>query len=609
MDRDKILSLSKKLDIDSFIIKILMNRGLNTEEEMRAFLRPTPDQIHSWDEMLDMKEAVDLLSFAIESGSRIRIFGDYDIDGVMSTYILHQAIIRAIKQFRKDSGEFFDEEYGIAPEEQVDYQLPHRIYDGYGLNVEMVEKAYDDGVELIITCDNGIAAIEAIAKAKEYDMTVVVTDHHEIRFQMDDVGNALLDDNGDKIEILPDADAIVDPHRKADGYPFKSICGGMVAWKLMKGLYDFYGIPSTEADEFIEYAAFATIGDIMPLVDENRAVVKLGLDRLQYGKVKNIGLKALINATGLKDKVINSTHIGFVLGPCVNATGRLDTAERGVELLEATDAFAAAAIASELVDLNAQRKQLTEAGAEEAKRQARELYANDKVLVIHLPDIHESIAGIIAGRVREAEAKPTFIIADTETTSENGIVKGSGRSIPAYNMFEHMVEAADVFTKFGGHPMAAGFSLCADSIDEMRRRLNENCGLSEEDLIECVDIDLDMSVHYMQRQKIEALDILEPFGEGNRKPKFMRRVKVCGYKRFGKMTPQTHMLLTIMDEKETDSSKSMTAKVFSKADEIEPLLNTDSVIDILYYPAINEFNGRITSEIIIQDWKRSEENG
>ena len=642
-DGARVRELSQKLNSDPCIIKTMMNRGVTDEDEMQKFLSPSLAHIHDWRGLAGIQEAIELLCCAIEAGSRIRIFGDYDIDGVMSTYILHQAIKRAVEEIRRQVkaelgvdfaggsygvgsagvGEYEDEfvdEFSCPVDDLVTYQLPHRIYDGYGLNVEMVDKAYADGVELIITCDNGIAAVDAIRRAKEYDMTVIVTDHHEVKFEMDENGQPVLDEAGNKIEILPDADAIVDPHRAGDEYLFKEICGGMVAWKVMMGLYSTIGIPLSEAMEFIEYAAFATVGDIMPLLDENRAVVKYGLERLQAGRVRNIGLKALINQTGMSDKQINAMHIGFILGPCVNATGRLDSAERGVELLEATDSDTAERIAIELVSLNEQRKAMTEAGTEMAKSLARKPaseggYADDKVLVIYLPDIHESIAGIIAGRVREAECKPTFILTNAE---QEGMAKGSGRSIPAYNMFEHMVQVGDVFSKYGGHPMAAGFSLSVERIDEMRTRLNEMSGLTDEDLYELLEIDGDMPISYITEARIRLLETLEPYGEGNRKPKFMRRVKVVDYKRFGKTEPKTHISLTLA---EVDHPQyKIAAKLFNKADEMEVFLNAGTeavdsgvsvceydadgnrIMDVVYYPSINEFNGRSSVEIILQDW-------
>lgn len=595
---DRVVELSKKLNIDPFIIKILFNRGIDTEEDMLAFWNPSMSDIRDWRSLKCIDEAIELLSYAIDSDAHIRIFGDYDIDGVMSTYILHQAILRAVRE--AGSGSI------------VDYQLPHRIYDGYGLNTDMVDKAYADGVELIITCDNGIAAIDAIAKAKSYGMTVVVTDHHEIRYEMDATGAPLIVD-GHKVEILPDADAVVDPHRSDDTSIFKNICGGMVAWKVMQGLYDFYGISPEEAFEYIEYAGFATVGDIMPLIDENRVAVYYGLKRLQYSTVRNIGLKELIKATGLSDKVINSTSIGYILGPCVNATGRLDSAQKGIELLEAEDQATAERLALELVALNEERKSMTEAGAEAAKALAGKSaaeggYADDKVLVIYLEGIHESIAGIIAGRIREAFGKPTFVITDTDTTAEDGIVKGSGRSIEAYNMFEHMVQVQDVFTKFGGHPMAAGFSLKKADIDSMRRRLNELCGLTDEDLIEKLYIDLEMPLYYMNEARTALLDKLEPFGEANRKPRFMTTVSVAEYKRFGKILPQTHMSLKLLEVDKKGVKHVAQGKVFSRADDIEPLLK-DAVdnnipIRILYYPGINDYNGRISVEMFLQGWKK-----
>lgn len=481
-------ALAKEFGIDPVVARILVNRGLRDEEEIRRFLSPGLEDLGDERLLKGMDQAVALLGQAIGNGAKIRIIGDYDVDGIMSTYILKTALTRC-------GGE-------------VDYAIPDRVEDGYGMNASMVRRAVEDGRQVLLTCDNGIAAAEEVKLAKELGMTVIVTDHHEIPFDEQD---------GEKHYRIPEADAVVNPKQPGCPYPWKNICGAMVAWKLVLALYASLDIPREEAMEFLEFAAFATVGDVMELQGENRSVVALGLKRLQ--RTKNLGMATLIGRCQLADKPLSAYHIGFVLGPCFNASGRLDTAVRGIELLEEKDPAKAAALAQELQTLNEERKIMTENGVEEAvswieKEHARE----DSVLVIYLPDLHESLAGIVAGRIRERYYRPTLVLTDAREG-----VKGSGRSIPEYSMYEKLSRCRDLLTRFGGHPMAAGFSLERDRIPEFRRRLNELADLSQEDLMEKIMIDVPMPLSYLRPDLIRQLEMLEPFGNGNAKPVFAQK--------------------------------------------------------------------------------------
>ena len=481
-------ALAKKFGIDPVVARILVNRELRDEEEIRRFLSPGLEDLGDERLLKGMDQAVALLDRAIGNGAKIRIIGDYDVDGIMSTYILKTALTRC-------GG-------------KVDYAIPDRVEDGYGMNASMVRRAAADGRQVLLTCDNGIAAAEEVKLAKELGMTVIVTDHHEIPFDEQD---------GEKQYRLPEADAVVNPRQPGCPYPWKNICGAMVAWKLVLALYASLAVPREEAMEFLEFAAFATVGDVMELRGENRSVVSLGLKRLQ--RTKNLGMATLINRCQLADKPLSAYHIGFVLGPCFNASGRLDTAVRGIELLEERDPAKAAALAQELQTLNEERKIMTETGVEEAVSWIEEEHAReDSVLVIYLPDLHESLAGIVAGRIRERYYRPTLVLTDAREG-----VKGSGRSIPEYSMYEKLSQCSDLLTRFGGHPMAAGFSLEREKIPEFRRKLNELADLSREDLTEKIMIDVPMPLSYLRPDLIRQLELLEPFGNGNEKPVFAQK--------------------------------------------------------------------------------------
>lgn len=481
-------AIGARFGIDQVTARIIRNRDVVGEDAINMYLNGSLADIADPKYLKDGQLLVDILTERIKNGARIRIIGDYDIDGVMSTYILMVALKRVGAN--------------------VDYMIPDRIKDGYGLNVHLIDKAYADGIDTVITCDNGIAAIDEIAHAKELGMTVLVTDHHAVPFT---------EENGKKEYIYSVADATVNPHQKECKYPYKELCGAAVAWKTVILLYRKCKIDEAEALELLENVAFATVGDVMPLTGENRILVKEGLKRIHH--TTNIGMKALIESCNIEPENVEAYHFGFVLGPCVNATGRLDTAKRALELFLCTDESRAMTIAGELVALNDDRKELTRLGVEQAVDiYENENYENDRVIVIYLEDVHESIAGIIAGRIREKYNKPTFIL----TQSEDG-VKGSGRSIEEYSMYEEMCKCKELFTKFGGHPMAAGLSLPQENVELFRKKINECASLTEEQLIPKIHIDVPMPVDYASMGLVEELSVLAPFGKDNPRPVFADR--------------------------------------------------------------------------------------
>ena len=506
--REKWVVSAKKADfqaigqhfgIDQVVARIMRNRGLTDLREMELYLHGGREDLHDPHLLKDVEPAAQIIQGKITEQKKIRIIGDYDIDGIQSTYILYCALHRL----------------GAV----VDFVIPDRILDGYGLNEHLVTKAYADGIDTILTCDNGISAIEQIHLAKTLGMTVVVTDHHEVPFTETERGRE---------EKRSEADAIVNPKQKDCPYPFKGLCGAAVAFKFVQVLYEKFGLEASEADCFIENAGFATVGDVMDLQGENRILVKLGLQMLN--KTTNIGMKALIMQNKLQMGNLKGYDIGFRIGPCLNASGRLDTARLSLQLLLCESEPEAAVLAEEIVELNESRKLLTADAVKQAKEIAsQEEYAKDRVLVIFLPDCHESLAGIVAGRIREAYHRPTLVI----TRSENG-AKGSGRSIEAYSMYEELCKCQQYLTQFGGHPMAAGFSLKEEDIDAFRKALNEVCTLTDEDLIPKVVIDVPMPVSYITEGLVEQLNCLEPFGKGNEKPVFADRnlvidsLRICG---------------------------------------------------------------------------------
>ena len=480
--------IGNKFHIDPVTARIIRNREVIGDEEIHSFLAGTLQELPDVHLMQDLDLLVELLDQKINEKAKIRIIGDYDIDGVMSSYILYRALTRCGAQ--------------------VDVAIPNRITDGYGLNRNLITEALECGVDTILTCDNGITAIEEIAYAKEAGMTVLVTDHHEIPFK---------DVDGERIYMRSEADAIVNPHQKTCAFPYKDLCGAGVAWAVIVALYEKNNIEQKEAEELLEFVAFATVGDIMSLTGLNRILVREGLKRIHH--TTNIGMRALISRCGLLPEQIDTYHFGFVLGPCINAAGRLDTARRALRLFILESPEEAAEVADELVILNEERKEMTRQGVEEAKQLVEEGgYENDPVLILYLPNVHESIAGIIAGRIREYYYRPTFIL----TKGEDG-VKGSGRSTEEYSMYEQMCKCSDLLTKFGGHPMAAGLSLPEENVEAFRKQMNENCPFRAEEMVQTIHIDVPMPVDYVTNALVEEFSILAPFGKDNPKPVFADR--------------------------------------------------------------------------------------
>lgn len=488
-------ALGKKFGVSPVLVRILRNRDLTDEGQMRRFLYGTLEDCYSPWLLRDMDRAVTEILKAVSEGLSVRVIGDYDVDGICSSYILTKGL----------------QLLGA----KVDTAIPHRIHDGYGLNNNLIEEAARDGIGMIVTCDNGIAAAPQIELAGSYGIRVIVTDHHEVPFAME----RQKDGREIRRELLPPALAVIDPKREQCGYPFQGICGGVVAFKVIEALAERTGsLRMKEAmEEFLEFAVLATVCDVMELRDENRILVKEGLKRLRV--TKNQGLRALMEVNGIEPEQLSAYHLGFVLGPCLNATGRLDTARRALELLQSATKADAMSAARDLKDLNDSRKNLTLNGVEQAEQHIREYgMEQDKVLVIFLPEVHESIAGIIAGRVRERHNHPVFIL----TRGEEG-VKGSGRSVEGYHMYNAMTEVKQYFTKFGGHAMAAGFSMREEDIGPLREELNKGCRLSEEDFIPKVHIDVAMPLVYADEGFADELELLEPFGVGNPKPLFAQK--------------------------------------------------------------------------------------
>ncbi len=553
-------AISEKFQISPILARILRNRELTGEEELEMFLSGDIGSLHAPSLLKDMEEGAALLNQKIREKKLIRIIGDYDIDGVMSAYIL----LSGIRQLG-----------GV-----VDVVIPHRVKDGYGLNVSIIEKCRADGIDTILTCDNGIAAAEEIALAKKCGMTVVITDHHEVPY--------VLNGEEEKVYQLPPADYIINPKRPDCNYPFKGICGGMVAYKLIQELYSQAGLGEELAQEYLECAAIATVGDIMELRDENRIVVKLGLKRLQ--ETKNEGLRALLKVQGLLGKELTPYHIGFVIGPCINASGRLDTAKKALELLESTGEEAER-LAEELHDYNEARKAMTTEAVEAAEKQVKELELDKRnVLVVYLEDCHESLAGIVAGRIKEKYYKPTIVL----TKSQEGI-KGSGRSIPGYSMFEELSRCKELFSRFGGHPMAAGLTLKNEDYLELDRRLNVQEALTKEELTPKVMLDMELPFSFLTMEFVRQLKLLEPLGYGNPRPLFaLRNVKILKSQTIGKEGQYAKLFL------EDDYGTRIEGMVFKEAGRL--VEEEPESLTIAYYPELNEFRGKIGIQIIIEEY-------
>ncbi len=561
-------ALSEELGVSPVTVRVMRNRGLETVDDMRKYLFGTLEDMYDPELIKGLSDAVDLSIQKIKESARIRIVGDYDVDGICSTYLLYTGLRRAALALG----------LGKTSDELIDYEIPDRVKDGYGINISIIEAASRDAVDTIITCDNGIAAYNEVAFAKKLGMTVIVTDHHEIPVE-----------NGH--EVLPPADAVVDPHQDGETYPFAEICGSVVIYKFLKILYSRCGVPESEWRDFLDIAAVATVGDVMKLCDENRIIVKYGLKQIAH--TKNIGLRRLVEETGLDPNNVSAYNVGYVLGPCLNASGRLQSAKLGLKLLLSQDEEEAAGLARELKELNDMRKDMTAKGEEEAIRQVEELYPDDKVLVVYLTDCHESLAGIVAGRLREHFNRPAIVLTNGEE-----MVKGSARSIEQYQMYQALCEVSDLLVKFGGHPMAAGMSLLETDIPEFRRRLNENAKLTKEDLIPKIWIDVPMPLDYINEKLIDELSLLEPFGQGNERPLFAQKdLKIRSVRVLGKNRNLAKMTLV------TGTGLAMTGLLFTDGDAFEAERNGRNTIDIAYYPEVDEYNGMKSLQVVIKYYK------
>ncbi len=579
--------IAEKYRITPVLARILRNRDIIGDNEIERYLHGDIKDLHDPLLMKGMDKAAEIIQSKIQEGKSLRIIGDYDVDGICSTHIL----LTGIRAFGG----------------KADTDIPHRIKDGYGLNESLIEAAASDGIDTIITCDNGITAQIQIQLAKKLGMTVVVTDHHEVPFE---------EKEGERIYLLPRADAVVDPKQPGCGYPFKQICGAVVAFKLVQTLFDRIGNGQSNQgkyhaimDELLIFAALATVCDVMELRDENRIIVKKGLARMN--NTSNPGLRALLVVNGLEDKALSPYHAGFIIGPCINATGRLDTAKRALALFEAGDFKEAVTIAGDLKSLNESRKQMTEEGVQKAVGLLENKNIQDKVLVIYLPECHESLAGIIAGRIREKYGKPAFVL----TKGDEGI-KGSGRSIETYHMYEEMSACKEIFTRFGGHKMAAGLSLPdEESVELFRRKLNENCKLTEEDFEEIVHIDVPMPLAFADRNFIKELSFLEPFGVGNPKPLFARKGislltgrKIGKNKNVGKYqiadeNNNRYEMIYFGDLEKFDVFlNERFGNTLARQLYVEGVRTGEMTISMAYYPDLNSYGGRESIQIVMQHY-------
>lgn len=580
-------TLAEQFNVHPAIIKILADRGIQGEEAVKEYLDADISRVSDGSELTDMQRGVDIIYDAVQAGKHIRIMGDYDVDGVTSTYVLYSGLTRLGAK--------------------CDKFIPHRITDGYGLHEPAIRDAYETGVQVILTCDNGIAAANEIKLARELGMTVVVTDHHEVPYEVrdtccsdEDVKSEeeqhevpyTEDESGTRHYIIPEADAVIDPKRPEDNSVFREICGAVVAWKFMWCLYQKFGKEDEfKNSDFLEIASLGTVCDVMELQHDNRAIVKEGLKKMQ--NTSNIGLQALLEVLGLKDKPLKSYDYGFKIGPCINAEGRLDTANEAFDLLVETDYQKALEKATQMRELNVERQNLTKEGMEEAFKIIDAEMQNDKVLVVYLPEVHESIAGIIAGKVREKYGKPAFVL----TKGDGDFLKGSGRSIEAYSMYNKMVEVKDLMIGFGGHPLAAGLSLKEENLEEFRKQLNERSGLTETDFVPKIMIDVILPIDFLTQNFIKQLEILEPFGKGNEKPVFAQsNVRATRAEIIGK----NKNVLKI-----TFNSRNCKSGVcFHDIEAKEQLLNQNGKLydfKMLYYPTLNEWNGVTSIQANVQD--------
>lgn len=561
--------IAAKFHISPITARLIRNRDVVGEEEIRAYLYPDIKQLNSPWLLKDMDIAVELLKIKIHGKNKIRIICDYDVDGICSGYLLY----RTLKELQAE----------------VDIVVPHRISDGYGINEKLIQKAYDDGVDTILTCDNGIAAFHQVEFAKSLGMTVIITDHHEVPFE---------EENGEKVYLVPHADAVINQKQPDCPYPYKELCGTMVAFQLIHALYDSLGYPLLKLHDLLVYAAIATVCDVVDLTGENRMVVRFGLEQMK--KIKDVGLNALIDACNLDKEHLGTYHLGFVLGPCLNASGRLDTAKRAISLLQCQDAERAGMLAENMKKLNEERKAMNQEYEKKAFEMAQEM--TDRVLVLYLPGCHESIAGIVAGRVKEKFHRPTLVLTD----AEHGL-KGSGRSIEAYHMFHEFSKVKSLFTKFGGHAMAAGVSLEKENLELLKRKLNENCNLTEDDLYLKVWIDMQLPLEYITTQLVEELNVIQPCGKGNEKPVFAEKdLKIL------KLDVREKVLSLNV---ENASHSRIRAVIFNRAGEFLEFLKErfgQEEIDkalagrkneirfmATFYPSVNEYRGCQNLQIVI----------
>ena len=550
--------IAQEFHISPVTARIMRNREVQGREAIRRYLYGTRKDFYSPYLLKDVEKAAEILVRKIDEGKKIRIVGDYDIDGVCATYLLFQALSRAGAR--------------------VDYEIPDRIKDGYGINEQIILAAAADGVDTILTCDNGISAIAPMDRARELGMTVIITDHHDIAKE-------------EGKDVLPKADAIVNPKQQGCSYPWKEICGGVVAYKLIQVLYEKCGIPATEWEELLEFAAIATVGDVMRLQDENRILVKEGLARMPM--TKSLGLRKLVEKNNLDIHKLSAFHIGFVIGPCLNAGGRLQTAKVALNLLLSQNEEEADRMAEELKELNDLRKDMTIEGEKKASAQVEEQYREDKVLVVYLPECHESLAGIIAGRLRERYHKPSIVLTKGEDS-----VKGSGRSIEGYHMFESLVRVKELLIKFGGHPMAAGLSLSEVNVDALRRALNEGAALTEEELIPKIWIDVAMPMEYVSEPLIRELEMLEPFGQGNEKPQFAQKeVQIKEARVMGRNRNAVKLSLV------TPKGVPVDGILFTEGDAFMDEMGRHQRMDVIYYPGINEYNGNRRIQMVIKEYR------
>ena len=604
--RADFFGIGERFHINPVTVRVIRNRDVITDEDIDTYLNGSLDRLHDPRLMKNMEKGCNLMLEEIRNKKRIRIISDYDVDGVSSNYILYKGLQRV-----------WEHENGISAGDKIDYDIPHRIYDGYGINIRMVDAAAADQISTIITCDNGIAAFDAVRKAKEYGMRVIVTDHHDIPYDTDE--------KNIRIYKVPEADAVIDHKQPGCEYPCKELCGAGVAYKFIQLLYRMCGIPETECEAFIEILGIATVCDVMNLVDENRIIVREALRRLSDSS--NYGLKALITNSGRDGKKLSAFDLGFIIGPCINAAGRLGDAKTSLEFLLETDSYKANERAIELLNINNARKDMTEQGTKTAiellEKSDRLLMGavpetgvaalSDKVLVMYIPKLHESLVGIIAGRIKERYYRPVLLFTDGE---KEGIIKGSGRSIEGYNMYDEINKCSDYFTKFGGHEMAAGFSMEKRNLARLREKMNTNCTLDEKLLTPKLRIDVPMPLDYVSISLTEELELLEPFGKGNEKPVFAQSgVYVKSARIMGKR--QNVLRVTfLMENGGTIEGISFAPEVFisnikqwfgaNECDKILKGMPGHVVLDIAYYPDINEFAGRRTLQIRLLEYRKHE---